>query len=328
MKRFLYLICVLALASTAIARLGTARRIAAPAAVVAGGGGTLLLDETGLGSAAAAYAVNKLRAAYSGYFVRIRRSSDNAEADFGDDGTGWITSSSVAANGSNPILDGQSLATFFLAVNGFVVTAYNQSGSATGNATQRSASYQPQIVSSGSLVTQNGVPAMLADSTSALTATNLTLTAQTVMLVWRGTTAGMLVETGAGGSANDFYIYGTTDASTSIARSSIRSSKNLSASWANSADHRLIEQYHNGTHASIHLFIDNADQSLTTYSSQSGNIGTTSTTGTLNILSRNNGASLQSQGYLSLLVIWSSDLNDAGTRSTAAANINAAYALY
>jgi hypothetical protein len=95
--------------------------------------------------AAAAYSVRKLRAAYTGSAIRVRRSSDNTEQDIGFDGNGN--------------LDESALTTFVGANNGFVTTWYDQSGNSR-NATQSTAVNQPQIVSSGVIVKQNNKPAM------------------------------------------------------------------------------------------------------------------------------------------------------------------------
>jgi len=105
-------------------------KTAAPAA-------SLLLDT--YSGAAAAYSLRLLRTAYSGNCIRVRRSSDNAEQDFG-----------FVAN----VLDTASLLTFCGVGNGFVTTWYDQSGNAN-NGTQTTAANQPQIVSSGALLTVN-----------------------------------------------------------------------------------------------------------------------------------------------------------------------------
>jgi hypothetical protein len=95
------------------------------------GSATLLLDL--YPNAAAAYSLRKLRTAYAGSAIRVRRSSDNTEQDIGF----------VSGN-----LDESALTTFCGAGNGFVTTWYNQSGNA-GNATQSTAVNQPKIVDSG-----------------------------------------------------------------------------------------------------------------------------------------------------------------------------------
>lgn len=101
--------------------------------------------------AAAAYSVRKLRAAYTGSAIRVRRSSDNAEQNIG-----------FTALGN---LDTTALTSFCGAGNGFVTTWYDQSGNGS-NATQSTAANQPQIVSSGALITVNSKPAILSNQKS------------------------------------------------------------------------------------------------------------------------------------------------------------------
>lgn len=108
----------------------------------AGFGVPLLLDL--YPNAAAAYSVRKLRTAYTGSAIRVRRSSDNAEQDIG-------------FSGGN--LDTSALTSFCGAGNGFVTTWYDQSGNGN-NATQSTAANQPQIVSSGIVILQDGNVAM------------------------------------------------------------------------------------------------------------------------------------------------------------------------
>jgi len=107
----------------------------------------LLLDT--YSSAAVAFSLRKLRTDYSGNAIRVRRSSDNTEQDFG------------FVNGN---LDTSSLLTFCGVGNGFVTTWYDQSGN-TNNAVQTTAFNQPQIVSSGAMITTNGKNSILFNST-------------------------------------------------------------------------------------------------------------------------------------------------------------------
>ena len=97
----------------------------------------LLLDT--YPSAAGAYSIRKLRTAYTGNCLRVRRSSDNAESDFGFVGSDLDTASLVSFVGAN---------------DGFVTTWYDQSGNAN-NLVQTTAARQPQIVSAGSILTLN-----------------------------------------------------------------------------------------------------------------------------------------------------------------------------
>jgi hypothetical protein len=107
---------------------------------------SLLLD---LYPATAAYSLRKLRTAYSGSAIRVRRSSDNAEQDIGFSGND---------------LDTASLLSFVGAGNGFVTTWYDQQGA--NNLTQGSSASQPLIVSSGSLITRGAKAAVKFDGSN------------------------------------------------------------------------------------------------------------------------------------------------------------------
>ena len=101
--------------------------------------GTLLNDYP---DAAAAYSLRKLRTAYTGNCIRVRRSSDNTEQNIG-----------FVSN----VLDTASLITFVGSGDGFVTTWYDQSGN-SNNANQSTAGLQPAIVESGILLTVNSKP--------------------------------------------------------------------------------------------------------------------------------------------------------------------------
>jgi hypothetical protein len=96
----------------------------------------------------AAYSLRKLspNAVYSGAAIRVRRSSDNTEQDIN------FVSSAV-----NAPLDTTALSTFVGANNGFVVTWYNQNGTAN-HFTQTTANLQPRIVDSGTIELLGGLP--------------------------------------------------------------------------------------------------------------------------------------------------------------------------
>ena len=101
---------------------------------------SLLLDT--YSGAAAAYSLRKLRTAYTGNCIRVRRSSDNTELNIG-----------FVSN----VLDTASLITFVGSGDGFVTTWYDQSGN-SNNANQSTAGLQPTIVESGILLTVNSKP--------------------------------------------------------------------------------------------------------------------------------------------------------------------------
>lgn len=90
----------------------------------------------------AAYSLRKLSSTYTGNCIRVRRSSDNTEQNIG-----------FVAN----VLDTASLLTFCGSGSGFVTTWYDQSGN-SNNATQSNATYQPNIVTSGSVNLLNSKP--------------------------------------------------------------------------------------------------------------------------------------------------------------------------
>lgn len=128
--------------------------------LVSGGGFVGLLNT--YGSAAAAYSVRRLSSTYTGNLIEVRRSSDNTIQDIGYDDNGE--------------LDTTSLLSFVGAGNGFVRTWYDQSGNGN-DATQTTAANQPQIVSSGTVITENGKPSLSFDGTD----DGLTLTSNYVI---------------------------------------------------------------------------------------------------------------------------------------------------
>lgn len=103
--------------------------------------GTPPLDA--VGSATAAYGLRKLRAAYAGPCIRIRRNSDNAEADIGFDVCGNID---LIALNTHVGVTGI----------GYVVTWYDQAGS--NNATQAIQANQPILVSNVGFNNVNNLP--------------------------------------------------------------------------------------------------------------------------------------------------------------------------
>jgi hypothetical protein len=101
-------------------------------------------------SAAAAYSLRKLRTAYTGSAIRVRRTNLD-EADIGFTSSGELDTTALLAFTGTGALD-----------NGFVKTWYDQSGNAR-NATQTTALNQPQIVSAGSVILENGKPTVQFD---------------------------------------------------------------------------------------------------------------------------------------------------------------------
>jgi hypothetical protein len=122
-----------------------------------------LLDQ--FGGAAAAYSLRRLRNGYTGAAVRVRRSNDNAEADFRPE---EITNGTLTAwTGAN---------------NGFVTTWYDQSGNGL-HVTQTTLTDQPRIVNSGVLETSGGKPAINFQSSDKLTR-NTTVLSSNQLSFW------------------------------------------------------------------------------------------------------------------------------------------------
>jgi hypothetical protein len=139
----------------------------------------LLLDQ--YPGAAAAYSFRKLRTAYTGNCIQVRRSSDNATQDIG-----FV----------NNVIDSTTLLTFCGAGNGFVSIWYDQSGNSK-NASQATLANQPQIVSSGVIILINGKPSLQVDTTDTLTLSSITTPIRT--------TFGVIKRTA---NNSNYFIYG------------------------------------------------------------------------------------------------------------------------
>ena len=102
-------------------------------------------------NAAAAYSLRKLRTAYTGNCIRVRRTGDNVEQNIGF---------------LNNYLDTAALKTFIgVTASGFITTWFDQSGNGI-NATQTNAANQPNIVSAGSLRYKDGFVTIYTTSVS------------------------------------------------------------------------------------------------------------------------------------------------------------------
>jgi hypothetical protein len=110
-----------------------------PPAVGEEGAGALNFD-----LAAGIYSIRRVRAAYTGPCMRVRRSSDNAEIDVFWTG-GLVDSAAIMAHVG--------------AGSGFVTTWYDQSGKAN-HAAQTTAGNQPTIVASGVMQMMQGRPSL------------------------------------------------------------------------------------------------------------------------------------------------------------------------
>ena len=113
--------------------------------------------------ATAGYSVRRLKEAAT-LSIRVRRSLDDTEQDFGFNASNELDTASLLSFVGTGGTD-----------NGFVTTWYDQSGNGN-DATNSTASEQPLIVDGGTLVTENGKAAIDFDGTSdALQFTELNL---------------------------------------------------------------------------------------------------------------------------------------------------------
>jgi hypothetical protein len=123
---------------------------------------SFVLGSNPLGSlsvnAALAYSLRKMRDAYAGSAIQVRRSSDNATLDIGFTTTGDLDTSALKA--------------FVGAGNSaFVTVWYDQSGNGI-NVAQPTQANQPRIVNAGLVDRKNGVPAILFDGLNDFFTTN------------------------------------------------------------------------------------------------------------------------------------------------------------
>jgi len=115
-----------------------------------------------------------MRAAYAGFCIRVRRSSDSTELNIG-----------FVAN----VIDTADLLAFVGAGDGFVVTKYDQSINGF-NATQATAANQPRIVSAGVLNIVNLRSSLSFDGTNHFMLVNSTFTTASAFVVLNALDAG------------------------------------------------------------------------------------------------------------------------------------------
>ncbi len=123
-------------------------------------------------SAQAAYSVRRLRTAYTGNALQVRRASDNTTSDIGFTFAGNLNTS--------------TLSTFCAATSCFVRTWYDQSGNSGRNATQTTNGNQPRIVNAGVIESQNSRVSLRAPQTTI--SMNITNTGWNSTLGWSHST--------------------------------------------------------------------------------------------------------------------------------------------
>jgi len=277
----------------------------------------LLLDQ--YSGAAAAYSLRKLRTAYTGSAIRVRRSNDNSEQDIG------FTSSGD--------LDTGALKTFVGANSGFVVTWYDQSTNAR-NATQTTAANQPRIINAGTVERIAGEPSIFFDGT------NDNLRADAVSSDFNGedksfsnfvisnktNTNTVGVVSSFGRSTNDNPIIGFRYNSSALFEFQIRDNggvniiRNSNISYTANTNY-LYTTLTNG--ATVNLFINSVNRSPAVNTT---NVGTlTLNTYAIGALARTTVAGFYG-GYVSENIIYA--LDQTSNRTGIETNINNYYGIY
>jgi hypothetical protein len=146
-----------------------------------------LLDQ--FAGAAAAYSLRNLVGTSNPSVVRVRRSSDNIEADF--------TAAQVS--------DGSLAAWVGAGNNGFVRTWYDQSGNGR-DASQTTASAQPSIVTNGAVVLQTNKPTLSFSGSNFFTHGYSITTASTIVAITNLTAKSDSVETVYGATAPNSFV--------------------------------------------------------------------------------------------------------------------------
>ena len=138
-----------------------------------------LLDQLPNVTPSVAYSVRRLKNAYTGFALKIRRDdmTTDPEADVAFDANGFVSANSmvtITITGSSGYSVGAKvvLSTFCSGKNAYVVTWYDQSGNGN-HASQATIANQPVFIKSGLLLTENGNPTI--EFTGVHSSINLTL---------------------------------------------------------------------------------------------------------------------------------------------------------
>jgi hypothetical protein len=250
-------------------------------------------------SAAAAYSLRLLRSAYTGSAIRVRRAVGSpSETDIG-----FV----------NNELDVATLESFCSGTNGFVTTWYDQSGNGR-NATQTTATNQPQIVSAGSVTIDpfTNKVAIYNPNQSYLLQASMSLTQPTTYFV-------------------------VINATTTLATMSMVSWNASSTNFFNINSNNTIDFTAGTVLSTVDTIIDNetflayalvnstnSEVSINNNLARTGNMGSNIPDGTLQMFSRN--FINQIDGYLSELIIYNS--NESSNRTGISTNINDFYSIY
>lgn len=198
--------------------------------------GTYLLDQIPTASASVAYSVRKLKKAYTGPAMRVRRVNIFADAvgDVAFDASGVVSANSIVtvttAGGGLSVGDKVTFSSFYSGTSAYVVTWYDQSGNAR-HVTQTTTSQQPRIVSGGTLETSNSRA-----SVRFINANSTVLTATIASSTMFGSgyigSASLVAEASSGNTSS----FGYSDGGTNRWQAHINESNNLHFDVGNSYD--------------------------------------------------------------------------------------------
>jgi len=298
----------------------------------------LLLDKNP--DAAAAYSLRKLRRTYAGPAVKVRRASDNVEADVYFDRNNEVSLESRVANVSETTTgSSQGSATFTLAVptlgeflgdasyvsggatDGFVVVWYDQAKS--NNAEQLAAASQPKMYdTTEGLVVENGKPAIDLDGVNDnFVVPSIALNAYfSTSLVLKPDVAGgfLLEHSSNSNNADGFYLQGNVGETFNLRRT-VRDRYNATSGWVGT-NQTLVTLNSNGTPT---LHKDGASITLTPNSV--AGVANTSVITELNLFSRDS-SSIFYNGKAQEIVIYNSD--QSSNRTKIETDINNHYSIY
>lgn len=269
-------------------------------------GVSLLLDTyTG---AKVAVSLRKLRNAYTGSAVRVRRSSDNAEQDIG-------------FNGANEI-DTAVLKTFIGANTGYVVKWYDQSGNAN-DASQSTTTQQGAIVISGAVQRTNGKVSVYFDGDDAYNTATVSLnTYLYISAIFKASNNFIIAEHGTNAYTNGDGFFYFTDANSSwfFSRSSAFYYCYGSISWAGT--NQVLTTLSNNSSGAAYYKNGVAQSNGSVTGSPLSN---TSYTDNIYLWSRAN-TSVIISGYAQETIIWDKDM--ASDRAAVELNTNTFYSIY
>lgn len=231
----------------------------------------------------------------------------------------WGYASAAYGLTNQPILWMKASGHRFRASDGDAVTEaqdYSSRGLHLGQAT---AGKRPTY-KTGSI---GGLPTFRFDGGDCLTNPAIASTTHTLFVVLSNSSHGIVLEQSADASANSgCYIYTDTTCGQLVNRSSTISSKNGTTDWG--INNRLLARFtHDGNHTG-NTGRTNGTLFGSVTCSDSGNPGTGSATGAVNIGARNNAASAALTGHISEILWYSPKLSD-GDAAIVEAALNAKY---